>query len=106
MLYTVEVRSIVGDLLASMSEMRTWLDHNRFQPDAFRYSRGSPTTTFRLEFKSEQQAKAFAKAFGGRIMGVPDLVAVGNLANVPNKLLGSSAADSLRRGDERAAGGR
>ena len=71
MLYTVEVRVVGGDLLASMSEMRTWLDHNRSEPDAFRYSTGTPATTFRVDFKEEPQAAAFAKAFGGRILGSP-----------------------------------
>lgn len=71
MLYTVEVRMIGGDLPTFMSEMRTWLDHHRLEPDAFRYSPGSPTTTFRVDFKLDEEAKAFAKAFGGRVLGTP-----------------------------------
>ncbi|MBV9018048.1 MAG: hypothetical protein JO213_05185 [Alphaproteobacteria bacterium] len=69
MIYTVEVRRIGGNLPSLMSQMRTWLDHSRFEPDAFRYSVGSPATTFRLDFKVEEEAVAFAKSFGGRILG-------------------------------------
>ena len=69
MLYTVEVRRIGADLLPLMSQMRTWLDHNHFEPDAFRYSVGSPATTFRLDFKIEDEAAAFARSFGGRVLG-------------------------------------
>ncbi|MGE5268695.1 MAG: hypothetical protein ACM3JG_03365 [Thiohalocapsa sp.] len=75
MLYTVEVRLIGGDLLAAMSEMRTWLDHKRYEPDAFRASRGTPITTCRLDFKAADEAAAFAKAFGGRMLGSTETAA-------------------------------
>lgn len=71
MLYTVEVRLIGGDLIASMSHMRTWLDHRRVEPDAFRHSAGGAGITFRVDFKVEDEALAFARAFGGRVIGVP-----------------------------------
>jgi hypothetical protein len=71
MLYTVEVRVIRGDLVASMSQMRTWLDHRRFEPDAFCQSSGGPGVTFRVDFKFENEAAAFAEAFGGRVLGLP-----------------------------------
>ena len=69
MLYTVEVRLIGRDLTPSMSEMRTWLDHHRFEPDAFRHSRGGAGITFRVEFKHADEAAAFAEAFDGRVIG-------------------------------------
>ncbi|MBV9828373.1 MAG: hypothetical protein JO001_22300 [Alphaproteobacteria bacterium] len=69
MLFTVEVRLIGRDLMVTMSRMRTWLDHSGVEPDAFRCSRGSPTTTIRLDFKDEGSAVSFAKTFGGRILG-------------------------------------
>ena len=71
MLYTVEVRLIGGDLITSMSHMRTWLDHQRVMPAAFRHSSGGAGITFRVDFKLEQEAFAFARAFGGRVIGVP-----------------------------------
>ena len=72
MLYTVEVRLIGSDLLTSMSQMRTWLDHNRCEPDAFRYSIGGAGITFRVDFKSESEADAFSRAFLGRVVGLPE----------------------------------
>jgi len=71
MLYTVEVRLIGADLVTSMAQMRTWLDHLRFEPDAFRHSVGGAGVTFRVDFKTETEAKEFAKAFGGRVVGLP-----------------------------------
>jgi hypothetical protein len=71
MLYTVEVRLIGRDLVASMTEMRTWLDHQRVEPDAFRHSAGGAGITFRVDFKREPEAMDFARAFSGRIVGMP-----------------------------------
>jgi hypothetical protein len=71
MVFTVEVRLIGGDLVTSMSHMRTWLDHQRIEPDAFRHSSGGAGITFRVDFKLENDAAAFARAFGGRLVGLP-----------------------------------
>lgn len=71
MLYTVEVRLIGGDMTTSMTHMRTWLDHQRIEPDAFRHSSGGAGITFRVDFKSETEAMAFGRAFGGRMIGLP-----------------------------------
>ena len=65
MLYIVEVAS-AGDLGAAMSNMRSWLDHNRLQPVIFRQVAGNGTV-FRLEFRSEAEAAAFVGTFGGRL---------------------------------------
>jgi hypothetical protein len=70
MFYAVEVCLVGSDLIASMSQMRTWLDHHRFQPDTFRQSSGGAGLTLQLDFKSETEAVAFAKAFGGRLLGM------------------------------------
>lgn len=71
MLYTVEVRVFGGDLMASMTQMRTWLDHRRIEPDAFRHSSGGAGVTFRVDFKMEAEATEFARSFGGRLIGMP-----------------------------------
>lgn len=65
MLYVVEVAS-GGDLGAAMSNMRSWLDHNRSQPVIFRQVAGNGTV-FRLEFRSEAEAAAFVGTFGGKL---------------------------------------
>jgi hypothetical protein len=71
MVFSVEVRLIGGDLMTSMTHMRTWLDHQRVEPDAFRHSLGGAGITFRVDFRLEADAAAFARAFGGRLIGLP-----------------------------------
>ena len=66
-MHTVEVRSDDDDVAAAMSQMRTWLDHHRFEPDSFRQLADGAATRFRLEFKIESEAAAFAAAFRGRV---------------------------------------
>ena len=71
MAFTVEVRLIGSDLMTSMNHMRTWLDHQRVEPEAFRHSSGGAGITFRVDFKLESTAIAFAHALGGRLIGLP-----------------------------------
>src|ERR1051325_6982253 len=56
-------------LTARMNTMREWLDHCRFEPSVFRYSSNSSGAVFDVEFKVEAEALAFAKEFGGGILG-------------------------------------
>ena len=56
-------------LVETMESMRTWLDHKRFEPAAFRYSYGRSRLVFRIDFSAEAQAIDFAKAFSGEIVG-------------------------------------
>ena len=67
MLHTVEVRFADDDVALAMSNMRTWLDHHRFEPDTFRQIDKVAGVSFRLEFKIEREATAFAGAFNGRV---------------------------------------
>jgi len=73
MLYPVKTQTTGDHLAAAMSEMRTWLDQHRFEPDSFWESRAGPVTTFLVAFKSEAQATAFAEAFSGRLLGTEAL---------------------------------
>ena len=68
MLYIVEI-PIDGDLTERMGQMRTWLDHLRYQPGALRSSSAGGKVVFRVEFMVEAEARAFAQAFGGRVLG-------------------------------------
>jgi hypothetical protein len=68
MLYIVEV-PIDGDLTERMGQMRTWLDHLRCEPGAFRSSTVAGSVVGRVEFLVEAEARAFAQAFGGRVLG-------------------------------------
>jgi hypothetical protein len=67
-LHTVEIRLGDDDVAAAMSQMRTWLDHHRFEPDSFRQLTNGLETRFRLEFKIECEAGAVAAAVHGRVL--------------------------------------
>jgi len=72
MLYVVEIRREQDDLAKVMSDIREWLDRQRFEPDAFRCVTGEESVTFRLEFGNENEALACAEAFGGSVKPVGD----------------------------------
>ena len=71
MVHTVEVCSADDNVAIAMNKMRTWLDHHRFEPDTFRQLDERLGARFRLEFKIEREAEAFAAAFSGRVLGLP-----------------------------------
>ena len=71
LLYTVEVQLIEGSLPTMLSDMRTWLDHHRVEPDSFRHFSRPGKVVFRVEFKLEPEARGFAKAFRGRVLPAP-----------------------------------
>jgi hypothetical protein len=65
--FPVEIRIPDETILTEqMATMREWLDHQRFEPTVFRYTFTSPGIVFRVEFKVEAEAVAFAKAFDGQ----------------------------------------
>jgi hypothetical protein len=68
MLYIVEI-PVDGDLTDRMNQMRTWLDHLQCQPGACRSATIGGRKVFRVEFIVEAEARAFAQAFGGRMLG-------------------------------------
>jgi hypothetical protein len=63
MLYIVEVGIAAENLAHELSQMRTWLDHMKYQAIGFRQIPGA--NIWRVDFKSEQEARAFAEAFCG-----------------------------------------
>lgn len=66
MLYIVEVDTGAGNLAHELNQMRTWLDHMRFQAIGFRQI--PRANTCRVDFQSEQEARAFAQAFAGQVL--------------------------------------
>ena len=73
-MFPVEVRIPERDedaLTARMTAMREWLDHRRFEPSTFRYTFTAPGILFRVDFSVEAAAVAFAREFGGRMIGAP-----------------------------------
>ena len=66
MVYIVEV-AIDGERLAhELNQMRTWLDHMKFQVMGFRQI--PDTNICRVDFAGEQEARAFAQAFTGQVL--------------------------------------
>ena len=72
MLYVVVIRRGHDELSTIMAGIREWLDAQRFEPDAFRCSTDDATVTCRLEFKSESEAIACARAFDGEVRSLGD----------------------------------
>ncbi len=73
-MFPVEIRIRERDedaLTARMTAMREWLDHRRFEPSTFRYTFTAPGILFRVDFSVEAAAVAFAREFGGRVIGAP-----------------------------------
>ena len=66
MLYIVEVAVDAGNLAHELSQMRTWLDHMKFQAIGFRQIPSA--NIWRIDFEGEQQARAFAQAFAGQLI--------------------------------------
>jgi hypothetical protein len=67
-MYSVEVGCGAEDLATVMSEMREWLDAQRFEPDIFRHIVARKSITIHVQFKSESGAIAFAQAFSGQLV--------------------------------------
>ena len=66
MFYIVEVAVDAGNLARDLSDMRTWLDHMRFQAISFRQT--PHANICRVDFATESEASAFAEAFAGRML--------------------------------------
>jgi hypothetical protein len=66
---TVEVRLIGGDLVGTMRQMRTWLDHRKITPLAFRQSGCPGGLALHIEFNVGTHAEEFAADFAGRLLG-------------------------------------
>jgi hypothetical protein len=71
MQYLVEVCVSDRELVDSMSEMRTWLDHRRIEPNGFRHCRDSARIMCQVDFTNEPDAIEFALAFGGHMVRGP-----------------------------------
>ena len=71
-MFPVEVRIPERDedaLTARMTAMREWLDRRHLEPSTFRYTFTVPGILFRVDFSVEAAAVAFAREFGGRVIG-------------------------------------
>jgi hypothetical protein len=67
MRYIVEIRRERETLTQVMSDLREWLDSQRFEPNAFRCKVDEDVLTCSVGFKVESEAWACAEAFGGQL---------------------------------------
>jgi hypothetical protein len=72
MSHIVVVSAAQGDLSARMTDRRTWLATLSLSLTVFRYTPDAEGVVFRLNLKFDSEAKAFAQAFGGRVIGEPE----------------------------------
>jgi hypothetical protein len=66
MLYIVQVAMKHENLALELNQMRTWLDHMKFEAIGFRQIPGADVC--RVDFQREQEATAFAQAFAGQVL--------------------------------------
>lgn len=66
MLHIVELVIQTENFAHDLSQMRTWLDHMKFQALGFRKVTGA--NICRVDFESEQEAREFARAFSGQVL--------------------------------------
>ena len=91
MAYPVEVHLVDRGLVDSMTEMRTWLDNRRCEPDTFRYAALGAGVKLRVEFKLAEEAAAFAEEFSGRVLAPRDGRRAGATGREPLGVLVDSA---------------
>jgi hypothetical protein len=67
-LHAVEIRLAHSALDYLVSRIRTWLDQQRAQPKTFRYVFDEPDVVLHVQFPTQTEARAFARAFGGEVL--------------------------------------
>lgn len=67
-LHSTEIRVADRELAMEMTRMREWLDSRRFEPAAFRYNHLHSAVIIHVDFTVEEEAAAFARAFGGKLV--------------------------------------
>jgi hypothetical protein len=69
---TAEVRIAEDDDFGRrLMDMRLWLDGHRFEPSTFTFFYLDPGKMIRVCFNADGEAEAFARRFGGSVLGAP-----------------------------------
>jgi hypothetical protein len=68
MLHVVEVRFAADNFRELLLRVRGWLNTENARPSTFRYWFSEPDTIVRVNFETEEHARAFAEAFGGVLL--------------------------------------
>jgi hypothetical protein len=66
--YLVLVQVARAEFLDRMATIRMWLDHQRWEPELFRFEPDADGMVFEVEFADHHQALGFARAFDGRVI--------------------------------------
>lgn len=64
---TAELKIDDDQLAARLAEIRVWLDGKGFEPSTFTYFHDDAGLLVRISFKVNDEAQAFASAFGGSV---------------------------------------
>lgn len=70
-LHVVEIRYAGENFRELMRRVRGGLNTENVQANTFRYWFSEPDAVVRVNFESEEQARAFAEAFGESLVAVP-----------------------------------
>ncbi len=68
--YTVPVRLDEDSVRAAVEQMWRWIDHQLIKPPIFRYRMTATEVALRLDFRTPNDAVAFADAFDGAVLGL------------------------------------
>jgi len=68
MLHVVEVRFSGAHFRDFLIRVRGWFDTQNTEPTTFRYWFDETVTVLRVNFEAQEQAIAFAQAFGGVVL--------------------------------------
>jgi hypothetical protein len=68
-MFSVESLIHEDEMASTMSAIRAWLDQERFEPTAFRYTfTTTGSVVCRIDFLAEDEAEGFAKAFDAQLI--------------------------------------
>ena len=103
MVFPVEISTSNESAVENMTNMRDWFDQHQVEPSVFRYSVSPPGLVFRIEFADEEQALAFAEAFGGHF--VFGRTSPSDLESSPQPLMSKDGAAGIISNSTRATEG-
>ena len=64
--YIVEIEIDTVNLARRLRDMRSWLDHVKF--DAIGFRKTPDTNIWRVDFERAEEARAFAEEFAGEVL--------------------------------------
>ena len=71
------------DFTRRLTDMRVWLDNQRYEPSKFTYFFLDPGMKIRVTFDIDCEAEAFARKFGGSLLDTPGARAIAQRRSTP-----------------------